>query len=462
MSADAVPPEIPVTPETPPRPSARRGMSGLTAEHADLVRAALIIVFVLLGLQLLWAARILALTAFLGILFGLGAAPAVDALERRGFRRGVASPLVIFGVLGLILALGAWSAPTLVSQSQELRTRFPEAIEKVEVWLATKQPRLLDAIAGAPTSARTTPAAAPAGALEQAPAEAPAEAPAQAPAQAPEQAPVGAPDSARGTAAPTQPSEVAATTPTVGPAQVTPPRTHGRLVEAFYRQAGRLKAVALGILTSTLAVFGGFILVVFLAVYIAAEPDLYKRGLLLLVSPPTRRRLDPVLTAIAVKLRRWLGTQVLAMLIIGAVTTILLSIIGVRAALPLGIIAGLLEFIPNLGPTLAAIPAIVMAFVDSPQKALVVIVVYWGIQFLENNLLIPYLMREQLDLPPALTLMTQVVMAYVFGLMGLFVATPLLAAVFVSVQMLHVQPDSVPEETAGTGVTAGTGTGAIK
>ncbi len=407
MPADSAPPEIPVAPETSPRPGALRGMSGLTAEHADLVRAALIIVSVLLGLQLLWAARILALTAFLGILFGLGAVPAVDALERRGFRRGIASPLIIFGVLGLVLALGAWSAPTLVTQSQELRTRFPEAIEKVEVWLATKQPRLLDAIAGSSTPGKATPATAP----------------------------------------------VAAPTPATTPAQVAVPRTHGRLVEAFYRQAGRLKAVALGILTSTLAVFGGFILVLFLAIYIAAEPDLYKRGMLLLVSPPTRRRLEPVLTAIAVKLRRWLGTQVLAMLIIGAVTTTLLSIIGVRAALPLGIIAGLLEFIPNVGPTLAAIPAIVMAFVDSPQKAFIVMVVYWGIQFLENNLLIPYLMREQLDLPPALTLMTQVVMAYVFGLMGLFVATPLLAAVFVSVQMLHVQPDSD---------TAGTGTGAIK
>ncbi len=423
MAADSTPPEFPAAPNTPLRTSALRTVSSLTAEHADLVRAALIIVFVLLGLQLLWEARILALTAFLGVLFGLGASPAVDALERRGFRRGVASPLVIFGVVGLILGLGAWSAPTLISQSQELRTRFPEAIEKVEVWLATKQPRLLDAITGVPTPKKTAPATAPdtapAATLDTAPAVALAESVA-----------------------------VAVPTPAETPAQVTETRPQRRLVEAFYRQAGRLKAVALGILTSTLAVFGGFILVLFLAVYIAAEPDLYKRGLLLLVSPPTRRRLEPVLTAIAVKLRRWLGTQVLAMLIIGAITTILLSIIGVRAALPLGIIAGLLEFIPNVGPTLAAIPAIVMAFVDSPQKALVVMVAYWGIQFLENNLLIPYLMREQLDLPPALTLMTQVVMAYVFGLMGLFVATPLLAAVFVSVQMLHVQPDA---ETAGTG-----------
>ena len=442
MAADSAPPESPATPDTPPRTSALRAMSGLTADHADLVRAALIIVFVLLGLQLLWAARILALTAFLGVLFGLGASPAVDALERRGFRRGVASPLIIFGVMGLILALGAWSAPTLVTQSQELRTRFPEAIEKVEVWLATKQPRLLDAIAGAPAPKKTAPATAPAAVSDTAPA------------TAPDTAPVAALDTALAVA-PAESAAVAVQTPTEAPAPIAETRPQRRLVEAFYRQAGRLKAVALGILTSTLAVFGGFILVIFLAVYIAAEPDLYKRGLLLLVSPPTRRRLEPVLTAIAAKLRRWLGTQALAMLIIGTVTTILLSIIGVRAALPLGLIAGILEFIPNVGPTLAAIPAIVMAFVDSPQKALVVMIVYWGIQFLENNLLIPYLMREQLDLPPALTLMTQVVMAYVFGLMGLFVATPLLAAVFVTVQMLHVQPDPVPRET-------GTGTGDIK
>ncbi|MHB8839832.1 MAG: AI-2E family transporter [Gemmatimonadaceae bacterium] len=396
MSDDAMPPVRTETPLAPPVPAPREGLSGrLTAEHADLVKAALIIVLVLVGLQLLWAARILALTAFLGVLFGLGAVPAVDALERRGFRRGIASPLVVFGVIGLVLALAGWSAPTLITQSQEIRTRFPAAIEKVEVWMASRQPRLLDAIAGA------------------------------------EAAPV---DSVAGIAA--------------APSQ-------GRLVEAFYRQAGRLKAVALGILTSTLAVFGGFMLVLFLAVYIAAEPDVYKRGLLLLFSPATRHQLAPVLDAIGVKLRRWLGTQALAMLIIGTVTTITLMIIGVRAALPLGILAGILEFIPNIGPTLSAIPAIVVAFVDSPQKALVVVAVYWGIQFLENNLLIPYLMKEQLELPPALTMMTQVVMAYVFGLMGLFVATPLLAAIMVAVQMLHVEPDS-----AGAGENPGPAAGA--
>lgn len=389
----------------------------LTADHADLVRAALMVVFALVGLQLLWAARFLALTAFIGILFGLGASPGVDALERRGLRRGIGSPLIIFGTLALLLSISLWLAPTLVNQSQELRTRFPLAIEKVELWLGSHQPRLLDALTGKATVSLPSRVTAP----------------------------------LTTTAAP------AATEQTTGLTTAVPPR-QGRLVEALYRQGGKLKQLAFGILTSTLAVFGGLVLVVFIAVYIAAEPDVYRRGLLLLFKPRTRARLDPVLTAIAAKLRRWLGTQAIAMLIIGTVTTILMMIIGVRAAVPLGVIAGLFEFIPNIGPTLSAIPAIAMAFADSPEKALVVVVAYWGIQFLENNLLIPYLMKEQLDLPPALTLMTQVVMAYVFGFLGLFVATPLLAAVFVAIQRLYVVHDPVTTPAPDTGTGTGTGT----
>ena len=67
-----------------------------------------------------------------------------------------------------------------------------------------------------------------------------------------------------------------------------------------------------------------------------------------------------------------------------------------------GFIAGLLEFIPTVGPILSAIPGVLMGFVDSPEKALAVGVAYWGIQFLENNLLIPFLMRGEMDLPPAI------------------------------------------------------------
>lgn len=89
-----------------------------------------------------------------------------------------------------------------------------------------------------------------------------------------------------------------------------------------------------------------------------------------------------------------------------------------------------------MGPILAAIPAIAMGFVDSPEKAAIVALAYWGIQFIENNLLIPYLMRDGMDLPPAITLVAQTLMTLLFGFVGLMVAVPLTAAVLVPLRMM--------------------------
>jgi predicted PurR-regulated permease PerM len=123
------------------------------------------------------------------------------------------------------------------------------------------------------------------------------------------------------------------------------------------------------------------------------------------------------------------------MVTIGLVSFVVLTLRGVKAAFALAFIAGLLEFIPTVGPLLSAVPAVLMGFVDSPEKALAVAVAYWGIQFMENNLLIPYLMRGEMDLPPAITLIAQTLLTLVFGFLGLMVAVPLTAAVLVPLRM---------------------------
>jgi predicted PurR-regulated permease PerM len=153
----------------------------------------------------------------------------------------------------------------------------------------------------------------------------------------------------------------------------------------------------------------------------------------------SRGRAGEVLTAIAATLRRWLRTQLIAMLVIGAVTTTALLILGIPAAIPLGILAGLFEFIPTVGPILSAVPAVTMGFIDSPEKALTVAIVYGVVQFAENHLLIPMLMKEGMDLPPAMTILAQALMALIFGFMGLLVAVPVLAATMVAVKMLYVE-----------------------
>jgi predicted PurR-regulated permease PerM len=146
---------------------------------------------------------------------------------------------------------------------------------------------------------------------------------------------------------------------------------------------------------------------------------------------------------ITVVLRKWLVTQLIAMLVIGVVTTIVLLLLGVKAAFALGLLAGLFEFIPTVGPLLSAIPGVAMGFLDSPEKAATVAVAYWGIQFLENHILIPLLMKGGMDLPPALTVITQALLALVFGFLGLMVAVPMLATVMVIVQVLYLgqRPD---------------------
>jgi predicted PurR-regulated permease PerM len=127
------------------------------------------------------------------------------------------------------------------------------------------------------------------------------------------------------------------------------------------------------------------------------------------------------------------------MVTIGAVTTTLLLVLRVKAAFALGLLAGLFEFIPTGGPIVSALPAIAMGFLDSPEKALWVGIGYVGIQFFENHLLIPLLMKGKINLPPALTVFSQALMALTFGFLGLMCAVPLLAATVVAVKMLYVE-----------------------
>jgi predicted PurR-regulated permease PerM len=192
-------------------------------------------------------------------------------------------------------------------------------------------------------------------------------------------------------------------------------------------------------LSSTLAVFAGLAIILFVAIYVAADTQLYHRGLMHLFPHRSRPLAGEVLSEIATQLRKWLTTQLIAMAVIASVSTIVLLILDVKAAFALGLIAGLLEFIPTVGPILSAVPAIAMGFLDSPEKALYVTIAYIAIQQLEGHILIPLLMKGGMDLPPVLTILAQALMALLFGFLGLMVAVPMLAAVMVPVKMLYVE-----------------------
>jgi predicted PurR-regulated permease PerM len=229
--------------------------------------------------------------------------------------------------------------------------------------------------------------------------------------------------------------------------QSTGPTGGGNIRQTLAQQIAGLSGHFFSIFSSALTVLASVLVILFVAVFIAVEPRTYRRGILHLVPHGARPKTIEILDAMGTTLRRWLGAQLIGMLVIGSVTTVALLLLGVRAAIALGIIAGLLEFIPYFGPILSAVPAVAMAFLDGPEKALWVILAYLAIQQLEGNLLMPLLMKEGLDLPPALTIISQAVLALIFGFVGLLISVPLVGTVMVPIKLLYVQDvvgDEVP------------------
>lgn len=194
-----------------------------------------------------------------------------------------------------------------------------------------------------------------------------------------------------------------------------------------------------GIFSSTLGAVGNFFIVVLLAIYFAIEPGFYATGFAKLFPTNKRERVLEVLAGISETLRWWLVGKAGSMLFIGVLTWIALSILGVPLALTLGLIAGLFSFIPNFGPILAAVPAILIAFVESPTMALYVVAIYVGVQVVEGNIVTPIIERETVELPPGLTVIFQLVLAVLVGGLGLVLATPLLAVIMVVLQMVYIE-----------------------
>src|SRR5262245_51729440 len=346
----------------------RRRRSGWGS--AAILRTAALVIGMYLVVQLVWFAQFLFLVAFLGVLFGLAVSAGVDRLERLHIRRGAGAAIIVVAFFGVLVGFGALTAPTLHEQSIELRRRLPDAIDRVELWMNTHRTGFLGLIVNSVI-------------------EAPAD-----------------------TAAPP------AVTPTPGAPPSTQPDSISLNATLRHRVGAGFSDVTkflFPFLSSTLAIVSGFVIIVFLAIYIGADPEMYRRGIMHLFPHDKRERAGEVLSGIASVLRKWLVTQLIAMLTIGVISTIVLLAMGVEAAFALGLIAGLLEFVPTIGPILSAIPAVAMGFIDSPEKALWVAVAYWGIQFFENHVLIPLLMKGGIDLPPALTIFSQALMALIFG-----------------------------------------------
>lgn len=205
------------------------------------------------------------------------------------------------------------------------------------------------------------------------------------------------------------------------------------------RRGGTVVSQLTGLASTTAGVVVNILIVGILGVYLASQPSLYSRGLKHLLPSSYRERAGEVLTVIDEALRRWLIGRFALMLINGALTAIGLKLLGIPLAVTLGLLAGLLNFVPNFGPWIAAIPAVLIAFLQGPQQALYVAVLYLVLQSVDGYLLTPLVDRRSVELPPVLTITAQVVLGLGFGFIGILLASPLTAVALILIKMLYIE-----------------------
>ena len=197
------------------------------------------------------------------------------------------------------------------------------------------------------------------------------------------------------------------------------------LIQQVQPFANRLLGNSFAFVSGSLEVVLKILLVLVLTGMMLADPVAYRKVFVRLFPSFYRRRVDGILDKCEVSLEGWITGAFIAICVVGLMSLIGLSILHVKAALALAVLAGFFNLIPNLGPTLSVIPAMAIAFLDEPWKAIAVLILYFFIQQAESNFITPVVMARQVSLLPAITLIAQLFFVTFFGFLGLFLALPL-------------------------------------
>jgi len=200
--------------------------------------------------------------------------------------------------------------------------------------------------------------------------------------------------------------------------------------------------------TDTVGALTDGLIIVFIGLFLAADPLLYRRGLMSLVPQSKQTRVVALFEALVQALRHWLAGVLLAMLCVGVLSGIGLWLIGIPLALSLGFLSGLMEFIPYVGPIASAVPAILVGFASGPMLALEVTGLYLLVHLIEGYILVPLIQKRAVALPPALGVTAVVIFGVLFGPLGIVLAHPLMVTTIVLVRKLYVEKAPGPRVSA--------------
>ncbi len=202
---------------------------------------------------------------------------------------------------------------------------------------------------------------------------------------------------------------------------------------------GRVGGSVLPVVGGVANTFLSILIIFFISMYLLAEPELYVNGIIKLTPKWYRDRLRVILRRIDLTLRAWLSVTGVSMIVVGLGTGLGLAMLGIQEWVALGVLAGVLSFIPNFGPVVALIPAVAAAIVQAENNIIWTVVIVYGVSFFQSQVLSPVLASERMNMPAILVLLGQIIFGFFFGFLGLMLAVPLSAVVAVLVDEIYVK-----------------------
>lgn len=364
---------------------------------------------ILLGLLIVCMTHQVWAAASLGVLFALGLNGPGEWLRKHvRMPAWVATGLVLLVVLGTLTGLGWTIGPSLAGQADELARELPNATQNMVSWLERRpwgQRVIEQAVdwSGISQDDLDEVRGKSDGASEPSP----------------------------------RPDESQEQTESDSEAQAPGP---GTILQPVF------KALSLTAQTVTLILVS---LVVML--FVAFDPNVYQRGVLWLVPKRYEAITGETMERLTVALRWWMAGRLGSMVAVGVITSLGMWMIGMPAPMALGALAGLLSFVPNIGPVVAAIPGLLLALGTGPLMAVWALGVYIVAQIIESNVITPLVDQYAVSVPPGVLIVTQFVIATLAGIWGMIVATPLLVVIIVLVQQLYIREGlDKPIEVTGT------------
>jgi predicted PurR-regulated permease PerM len=340
--------------------------SGGTARGRMVYVGVGLVFALLLASYLLYQITVVVLVLLLTLLFSVIISGPVDYLERRGVGRGLATLVVLGGLIFILGIAGTALAPVIENQARELAETFPELLKNTQDLVLSLQNSL-----GLETSFGLDPQ--------------------------------NLLDSARN-----------------------------------FLSGGALATVA-NVGASVANVISFAVVIIIATIYAVARPAPLINGFVALFPAGHRQRVREILGDVYETLQRWFLGQLTSMTIIGVLSTMALSLIGIPFALLLGIFSGLISFIPFVGPAISVIPPVLLALVGDPIDALWVVLAYAVIQMIESYLIYPLVMSRAVSIHPAVVMFALLIMGTLFGFVGVLLAVPLVTAVHVLLRELWIE-----------------------